>query len=278
MNPVLMVAYLLLGYALCLLGRQGLGVFLPDLDVDRELTAKDNPAFAVPLGAYYLGILLALGGPLAAPGTGRGVQDLVSAAAWGVLAVVMLNISLTAHRRLMLRGVDLRREIVDRRNLAAGVLLAGAVLANALLVLGALSGDGGLAPAAGFWVYAQLLLTGAAWAAPRLLRYNLPAEIRKGNTALALAAAGLWVGMGNILRMAVTGHFEGWSQGLAASTAYAAGGLAFLFLARELTDRLLLPGVTVRGEILEQSRPNAGVGYLLAAFYLGASILVGWCL
>jgi hypothetical protein len=84
--------------------------------------------------------------------------------------------------------------------------------------------------------------------------------------------------MGNILRMAISGSFEGWGNGFAAATGYALAGLAILFVARWLTDWLLLPGVTIRHEVLEQEVPNVGVGYLEALFYLGLSILIGWTL
>jgi len=78
--------------------------------------------------------------------------------------------------------------------------------------------------------------------------------------------------------MAITGSFEGWRAGLAAATGYALAGPAILFAARWLTDWLLLPGVTIRHEVLEQAVPNVGVGYLEALFYLGVSILIGWTL
>jgi hypothetical protein len=39
-----------------------------------------------------------------------------------------------------------------------------------------------------------------------------------------------------------------------------------------------LPGVTIRHEVVEQTVPNVGVGYLEALFYLGASFLIVWAL
>ena len=55
-------------------------------------------------------------------------------------------------------------------------------------------------------------------------------------------------------------------------------GGAFAFAARWLTDWLLLPGVTIRHEVVEQEVPNVGVGYLEALFYLGTSFLIAWTL
>ncbi len=55
-------------------------------------------------------------------------------------------------------------------------------------------------------------------------------------------------------------------------------GLALLFAARWLTDWLLLPGVTIRQEVIGQEVPNVGVGYLEALFFLGTSFLIAWAL
>ncbi len=242
------------------------------------MTARDNFAFAVPLGAYYLGLLIVMGAPLSGQPRGDLARDALSVVAWGVLAMVLLNLASLANGRLLFGGIDLAGEILERNNVTAGILVAGSHIANALLILGALADEGGLLPAAVFWLYAQVLLTLAALAFRRLVGDDLAAEIRRGNQAVAFTVAGVLVGIGNILRMSISGPFEGWSAGFAASTGYAVAGLVLLFVVRQLTDWLLLPGVTIRQEVLEQEVPNVGVGYLEALFYLGASLLVGWSL
>lgn len=272
------VTYLALSFLICWVGKAAYGVFHPGVRVDREMTARDNLAFAVPLGAYYLGILIVMGAPLSGQPRGDLWRDAVSVAGWGLLAMVLLNVASLLNRRLIFGGVDLFREILERNNLAAGILVAASHVANALLILGALADEGGLLPAAAFWLYAQLLLTVAVFGFLHLVGYDLPVEAARGNQAVALAVGGLLVATANILRMSISGPFEGWSAGFAASTGYAVAGLVLLFVVRQLTDWLLLPGVTIRQEVLEQEVPNVGVGYLEALFYLGASLLVGWSL
>jgi uncharacterized membrane protein YjfL (UPF0719 family) len=107
---------------------------------------------------------------------------------------------------------------------AAGIVVAGFHMASALLVLGA--------PAAAVFL--------------RVVHEDMTAEIRRDNRAVALSLAGGLVAMGNVLRLAISGPFEGWARGLASATGYAMAGLALLFAARWLTDWLLLPGVTIR--------------------------------
>jgi uncharacterized membrane protein YjfL (UPF0719 family) len=255
--------YLLLTFVLCWVGKLAYGWFHAQSLVDRELTARDNAAFAVPLGAYYLGILIVMGAPLSGQPRGSLLHDTASVTAWGVLAIVLLNLASLANRRFIFRGVDLAHEILERQNLAAGIVVGGSHVANALLILGALGDEGGLVPAAVFWLYAQVLLTLAVLVYLRVVGYDLPGLIGRGNRAVALTLAGALVAIGN---------------SLAAATGYALAGLALLFVVRQLTDWLLLPGVTIRQEVLEQEVPNVGVGYLEGLFYLGASLLIGWSL
>jgi uncharacterized membrane protein YjfL (UPF0719 family) len=272
------VLYLLVSFGLCWVGKLVYGLFHPGARVDRETTARDNLAFALPLGAYYLGILIVMGAPLSGEARGDLAIEVASVVGWGLLAMVLLNVASVVNRRLLLGGFDLQAEIVERRNVAAGIVAAGSHVANALLILGALADEGGLAPAAAFWVYAQLLLLAAAAVLRRLAGYDPAAEIRRGNRAIAITLAGAWVAMANVLRMSITGPFEGWAASFAAATGYALAGLVLLFAARVLIDWLLLPGVTIRQEVVEQEVPNVGVGYLEALFYLGVSFLIGWSL
>jgi uncharacterized membrane protein YjfL (UPF0719 family) len=167
---------------------------------------------------------------------------------------------------------------VEQGHVASGIVLAGSHVANALLILGALSDEGGLLPAAVFWIFAQVLLEAAAVVFFRAVRYDVASELARDNRAVAFVLAGVLVAMGNVLRMSITGPFEGWVAGFIATTSYAVAGLALLFAARWFTDWLLLPGVTFREEVVEQSVPNVGVGYLEAVFYVGASLLIGWSL
>lgn len=277
-SGVQVVVYFLLVFALCWVGKLAYGVFHPRARVDAELTAKDNLAFAVPLGAYYLGILIVMGAPLSGQSRGDLLQDALSVIAWGLLAVVLLNLASLAKRRTLFHGFDLFGEILERGNLAAGIVVAGVYISSALLVLGALADEGGLLPAAVFWLYAQILLTLAAAVFLRVVHEDLTAEIRRGNRAVALSFAGVLVAMGNVLRLAISGPFEGWGRGFGAATGYAMAGLVLLFAARWLLDWLLLPGVTIRQEVVKQEVPNVGVGYLEALFYLGTSFLIAWTL
>jgi uncharacterized membrane protein YjfL (UPF0719 family) len=270
------VVFLGLCFVLAWVGKLAYGVFHPGTRVDRELTARDNVAFAIVLGGYYFGILLVLGAPLSGSSRGSLLHDAGSVVLWGLLAIVLLNLSSFLSRRLLCGHLDLTREVIEKQNVAAGTVLAGSYVANALLVLGALSDEGGIAAAAVFWIYAQLLLEVAAFVFMRGVHYDVAALIARDNRAVGVMMAGLLVALGNVLRMAIAGTFEGWGAGFLTATIYGIAGLALLFSVHWLTDWVLLPGVTIREEVLEQAIPNVGVGYIEAVFYVGVSLLIAW--
>jgi len=271
------LVFLAICFVLVWIGKLVYGWFHPGARVDREVTARDNVAFAVALGGYYFGILIVVGGPLSAPSRGSLSWDALLVAIWGLVAILLLNVAALASGRVLFGGLDPASE-VERGHLATGIVLAGSHVANALLILGAMSDEGGALPAAVFWIYAQALLYACAVLFLRWVRYDVRAELQRDNRAVGFALAGVLVAIGNVLRLSITGPFEGWVPGFMTATAYAVAGLALLFVARWLTDWLLLPGVTFHEEVVEQAVPNIGVGYLEAVFYIGASLLIGWSL
>ena len=146
------VAFLAICFVLCWIGKLVYGLFHPGTRIDREVTARDNVAFAIPLGGYYLGIVIAVGAPLASQSRADTLRDVGSVALWGLLAILLLNLASIGNRVMLLRHLDLDREILGERNMAAGIILGGSHVANGLIILGALEGEGGLLPAAVFWL------------------------------------------------------------------------------------------------------------------------------
>jgi len=267
------LVYLALGLGLCAAGKAALG---RRLGVDDELFRRDNAAVGLPVGAFYLAVLIALGGPLSASSSGSLLRDALGTLAWGAAALASILAGEWIARRTLFAGIELESEL-KKGNLSAGLVAAGSHAANGMVTLGAFAGDGGGAlPAFVFWLYGQIWLAFAAKTLPLIMRAKLSHELRRDNRAAALAFTGALLGAGNIVRIAVGGAFEGWSVGVAEATTYAASGLALQFLVAELADRALLPGATLRSELVESPKP--AVGAVLALFHLGASILVGWAL
>ena len=239
--------------------------------LDHELTARDNQAFAVPLGAYYLGLFFLVAGS----GSSGEEVSFLNSCVTGLVGVIMLNIGMRLMDHVFFRGLHLHGRIIHGRSLPAGVLMAGSHLACALVVWGALADRGGWPVTVFFWIYGQLILLVAGQLFCKLSRYRLITELRRGNLAVALPVAGSLIAIGNVVRLSLTGPFLGWSNSLAACTSYAFVGVGILMMVRRGWG--WLPGVD-RHEIVRQEVPNNGIGFLLAIFYVGLSLLVGWAL
>ena len=60
----------------------------------------------MPIGAYYLGILIVMGAPLSGQVRGSLVRELGSVLLWGILAVVLLNVASWLNRRVLFSEID----------------------------------------------------------------------------------------------------------------------------------------------------------------------------
>lgn len=278
MSSLSLLSSLALGLLLCWAGKLAYGLFHPRIDMNEQLVVKDNAAFAVPLAAYYFSILLCLGAAFAGPQRGSFLKDSALTAGWGLASILLLNLGAKLTRGSLFAGLNPHAEIVERGNLSAGILAAGAYVASGLVTLGALSGPSHLVPALALWVYGQLWLMIAVRALPLLLRYDTPPQVARDNRAVALSTAGALIAVGNIVRLALTAAPSDPSTAIAVVTGYAALGVLLLPLCCEAAQLLLWRGFTARHELLEQDKPNAGVGFLLGLFSVGVSVLVGWCL
>jgi uncharacterized membrane protein YjfL (UPF0719 family) len=269
---------LLLALGLCWLGSRLYGLLCGHRELDRELTLRDNAAFAVPFGGFLLGIMLLLASPwtsAAALPTGQAYGFRVL---WGALGIGLLAAGSWLHERFLFQAFDPWTHVFKDRKLSAGIVLAGSHVAAALITRGALADQGGPLAALVFWLYAEVLLLAAMRVFLQFSHYHLASEFKRDNRAAALAVAGAMIALGNLLGYSITGAFLGWSEAFAATTTYALAALVFLYLIHRLTDWLFFPHVTLHQEIITQDTPNTGVGYLVAVFYIGLSCLIGWSL
>ncbi len=274
---VLAVIYLASAYVLFWLGKVVFDFMHREFRVQEELLEKDNAALALALVGYYLGLVLAIGGALVGPSQGL-VDDLLDIFLYGLLAVVLLNISTFVGDRLILYEFRNTKELIEDQNAGTGVVVGAVYAATGLVLFGAISGEGGtLWTALAFWALGQavLVLTGVLyeWITP----YSIHRQIERDNVAVGVSFAGALMGMGNVLRYALSGDFLSWQENLTSFGSYAFFGLLALPAVRLATDKILLPGAAIAAELVEQERPNLGVAYIEMFSYLAASFLIGWC-
>jgi uncharacterized membrane protein YjfL (UPF0719 family) len=146
-----------------------------------------------------------------------------------------------------------------------------------LILYGVLSGEGGgLMALLVFWLLGQALLIVAAKIYDWITPGRLIPVIAQGNVAAAVALAGMILGLGNVMRVAVQGNFVSWSHSLFSFAVVAIFGLCSLPLIRLATSWLIFPGQSLTQELFHADSPNLSAGVIEGIIYVCVSLLIGW--
>ncbi len=239
-----------------------------------ELVEKDNLAVALAVAGYYLGLVIVLGGVVSGPASLNVLDDVIGLVIFGLLGIVLLNLSTWINDKVVFSKFDNEKEIVEDRNAGMGAVEGGNYVAVGLITAGAMSGEGGLLPGLVFWVLGLVALIVAGLLYDKITSYDLHEQIEKDNVAVGVAFAGVLVGFGNIIRLAGDGDFVSWTESLTEFGYYTVVGLILLPFVRIFADKVLLPGASLSDELV-QDRPNLGAGFIEAVSYLAASMLIG---
>ena len=239
-----------------------------------ELVEKDNLAVALAVAGYYLGLVIVLGGVVSGPASFNVLDDVIGLVIFGLLGIVLLNLSAWINDKVVFSKFDNEKEIVEDRNAGMGAVEGGNYVAVGLITAGAMSGEGGVLPGLVFWVLGLVALIVAGLLYDKITSHDLHEQIEKDNVAVGVAFAGVLVGFGNIIRLAGDGDFVSWNESLTEFGYYTVVGLILLPFVRIFADKVLLPGASLSDELV-QDRPNLGAGFIEAVSYLAASMLIG---
>lgn len=268
--------YIAAFYLLFFLGKVVNDLLHREYDLTHELVERDNPALCLAVGGYYFGLVLAIGGALAGPTRGI-VDDLIDLCIYGALAIILLNISWYICDRLILYTFNTSDELIRDQNPGTGAVSAGVSIGSGIIVFGSVTGTGGTVwTAIAFWAIGQFMLILAAWVYNRITPYNIHEQIEKDNIAAGVSFAGALISMGIVVGLAAERDFVSWSEDLPVYLFIALSGLIMLPLVRLLTDKVLLPTVTLTDEIATQEKPNVGAAYIEALSYIGAAFVISW--
>lgn len=246
------------------------------VDLKREIFDRRNYALATATTGYLFGVIVAFGGVLAGPSAGW-KADLLGIALYGIVSIALLLVASFLSEKVLLPHFDNTREVVQDRNMGTAFVEAGMHIANGLIILAIVQGDGPWWIGLVFWGLAQIILILVALLYEVSTRHSIHAELERDNAAVGLAFCGALVGMGNIISLAVAGDFLGWKASLLGFGSYAIFGLLMLQIVKRLTDMLLAPGVKL-GKEQSDDQPSVGAGLFEAFGYVGASMLLVWAL
>ena len=266
--------YLAVVLALLVIGKRVYDGLHRSFALRTELIEKDNLAVALALAGYYLGLVIVLVAVVSGPASFSLLDDVIGLVIFGLLGIVLLNLSALINDKVVFSKFSIEREIVEDRNAGVGALEGANYVAVGLVTAGAMSGEGGLLSGLVFWIAGLVALIIAGILYDRITSYDLHDEIEKSNVAVAAAFAGVLIGFGNVIRLAGEGDFVSWNESLAEFGYYTVVGLILLPFIRLFADKVLLPGARLSDELL-QEQPNLGAGVIEGVSYLAASMLIG---
>lgn len=249
------------------------------IDLNLELFVRDNPAVAIALVGYYLGIVLALAGALDKQAA-TWQDQLLLFVSYGASVILLMLAGAWVGDRLILRRCDCAREVLEEQNVGAASAEAGLQVANGLILSAALGGQSGTwVVGLVCWLIGLGVLILVSRLYPRVAKYNVFGEIcKRNNPAAGVALGGLLVATGNIVRVAFTPEFENWAQSFLQYGVLLGVCLLALALIRWIADLVLVPGVKISDEIVHQAVPNLGAGLIEAFAYIAGSFLIAWSL
>lgn len=196
--------------------------WLTRYDDDAEVRSG-NFAVGLQRGAMYLGVTLAMAGPLLSEQDTYWL-DLGSFALEGVIAVVIMTLASFVFDRFMLPHVN-RHDQLLARNKAVAVLEAFGYIGLGFIMLSSFAGSG----TTSFW---RDIASGALFSGLGLLTlmtiYGLytviyhafrgrrvSEEIADGNVAMAVQAGAVVLAMSIVLGFSIIGEFTGWANDIA---------------------------------------------------------------
>ncbi|MHC1745308.1 MAG: DUF350 domain-containing protein [Syntrophobacteraceae bacterium] len=273
----LAAVFLVAVMALFVIGKGAFALVHRSFNLNDQLVEQDNLALSIAVCGYFIGLTLAVGGTLSVPHVSLTV-DLIDIFLYGLIAIVLLNVSARINDWIILTRVDAEAELVRDHNCGVGMIEAANHIAVGLVIYGTLASGGDIVAVLVFWLLGQATLIVASLVYHRMAPYDVQQAIEQDNVAVGTAFAGMLLAIGNIVRVACQTPFVSWTQNLTFYASVVAFGLVVLPLARLVTDRLILPGKRLTDELIRQERPNIGAGALEATVYVAMSFLVGWCI
>jgi uncharacterized membrane protein YjfL (UPF0719 family) len=125
---------LLVGFGLFWVGQFAYQkVFRRQMELNLELFVKDNPAVAIALVGYYFGIVIGLGSVLGQSSINW--QDkAINLVTYGATVILFMLAGAWVGDKFILRRFNAEREIIQDRNMGAGLIEAFAYISASFLI------------------------------------------------------------------------------------------------------------------------------------------------
>ena len=251
--------------------------------IDEEVVQKGNTAIALGLSGYFLGVILVFVGAAYQPfglivSDGWGFNrefafDVLRVFLYSLAGITALNLVRLLTEYLVLYKFSVRRELVERQNVAIGAVEFGMAIAIGLLIASSISGSGGGPDASlAFFGMGLVVLILFTLFYELTTPFNIHEEIEKNNLAVGITLGGNLIAIGLVIFKAVFGDFLGWSEGIAQLLTFAVAGFILLYLLRLIIDLALLPSTKVSDELV--TGQNIGVAFIESTIVISAALVL----
>ena len=275
-NLIVAVIYLVVSFTLFFIGKIIYQLIHRSINVDDELVEKDNLAFSFANVGYYIGLVLVILGVYASgDGISHITEDLIDVAIYGLLSIILLNLSVIISDKLILRKFSLKKEIIEDQNAGAGIIEGSFCVANGLILYGVMAGnEDSFLEIMILWAIAQVVFMLVGFVYNLITPYDVLKHIEKDNVAVGVGFSGAVIAIANLVRYGIQMEADNWilvGENLLLETGI---GLLMLPIVRFLTDKILLPKRKLTDEIVNQEKPNVGAAVIEAFAYIGGSLLI----
>ena len=167
-------------------------------------------------------------------------MDLFYIGVYGLVGLILLNLSIIINDKIILRKFSVRKEITEDQNAGTGVLQGASSIATGLIIMGSIWGEGGgIDTVLIYWVVGQALLILTAFVYNWITPFDIHEHIEKDNVAVGIGMAGAMIAIGNLIRHGLMHDFESWYITAEYIAIDAGIGLIFLPVARFIADKIL---------------------------------------
>lgn len=242
-----------------------------------ELTEQDNPAFGACLTGYLLGVAIALTSAFPSNATDN-VTAAITMTYSGVLTILLMRASIWMNDEFILKKLCIREELIKDRNIGAGAAVAGSSISTGLILAGSLTGSSETALLAVrdiivYWAVGQVLFIVGSYVFFKTVGYDLRKTLEEdNNVASGISLGGFLVALGIVLWSVLRDASSDILQELLTTGIMLVVAAPLLFLTRTLTERLILPKVSLAKEIAVDK--NTAAGLICAAASIATALLL----
>lgn len=269
--------YIILGIGILLISKLAFRLLSP-YNVNKELIHSDNLAIGIMLAGYYAGVIIVFLGAVIGDSSSETsslaaiMHELLVDAGYAVFGILALNLCRKVVDTAVLHKFSAVKEIIADKNVGTGAVEAGAMVAAALMIAGAVSGQGSFVTAVVFFVLGLLLLILFSRFHALMTPYDDHDEIERDNVAAGAYLGFSLIALGVIVLKATAGDFISWHYNLSSFFVYALIGFFGLAVLQKAILMLFLTGASLHDEISRDR--NLNVAWISGVLSIGFAAII----